>query len=123
MRSAQPHSANPKNPATTSPVVIADIIRGEIGFDGLLMSDDVSMKALSGDFGEKTAAILAAGCDVVLHCNGDMDEMSAVAASTPALSGRSLERARAALARPAGDEGADEAALRDEFQQLARAVA
>lgn len=114
---------DPKTPATTSPVVIADIIRGEIGFDGLLMSDDVSMKALSGDFGEKTAAILAAGCDVVLHCNGDMDEMSAVAASTRALSGRSLERARAALARPAGDHGADEAALRDEFNQLARAVA
>lgn len=87
------------------------------------MSDDVSMKALSGDFGEKTRAILAAGCDVVLHCNGDMDEMGAVAASARALSGRSLERARAVLARRAGDHGADEAALRDEFSRLTQAVA
>ena len=66
---------DPNNPATTSGKVIEEIIRGEIGFDGLLMSDDTSMKALSGDFPSKAAAILAAGCDIVLHCNGVMEEM------------------------------------------------
>jgi beta-N-acetylhexosaminidase len=84
-------------PATTSPTIVADIIRGELGFDGLLMSDDVSMKALSGDFGARTDAILAAGCDVVLHCNGVMDEMRAVAARTFALEGEALRRADRAL--------------------------
>jgi beta-N-acetylhexosaminidase len=59
-----------------------EIMRGEIGFDGLLMSDDTSMKALSGDFPEKAAAILAAGCDMVLHCNGVMEEMAGIAAGT-----------------------------------------
>ena len=66
------NAIDPKNPATTSGKVIDEIIRGEIGFDGLLMSDDTSMKALSGDFPDKAAAILAAGCDIVLHCNGVM---------------------------------------------------
>ncbi len=56
-----------------------EIIRGEIGFDGLLMSDDISMKALSGDFPTKATAILAAGFDIVLHCNGVMDEMAGIA--------------------------------------------
>jgi beta-N-acetylhexosaminidase len=105
-------------PATTSRKVIAEIIRGEIGFHGLLMSDDVSMKALSGDFGQRTAAIFAAGCDVVLHCNGVMDEMSAVAAQTPALQGRALERAKAALALLSGGAGEDEKAARSEFAAL-----
>lgn len=71
-------------PATQSPAVIADIIRGEIGFDGLLMSDDLSMQALTGSFEHRTESSLAAGCDAVLHCNGNMTEMSAVArAATP----------------------------------------
>ena len=73
---------DPDNPATTSGKVIAEIIRGEIGFDGLLMSDDISMKALSGDFPSKAAAILAAGCDIVLHCNGVMEEMAGIASRT-----------------------------------------
>ena len=68
------------------------MIRGEIGFDGLLMTDDLSMKALRGDFDERAAAALAAGCDVVLHCNGDMAEMAAVAAAAAALAGRSRRR-------------------------------
>lgn len=110
-------------PATTSPTVIADIIRGEIGFDGLLMSDDVSMKALSGDFGDRTEAILAAGCDVVLHCNGQMDEMRAVAERLRPLSGRALERADRALAGLGVRATDDEAALRSEFAAMFGAVA
>ncbi len=114
---------DPDNPATTSARVIGDIIRGEIGFDGLLMSDDVSMKALSGDFSQKARAILAAGCDVVLHCNGVMDEMAAVAAATPALAGRALERARRALDLRAGASSESEMLARAEFDALARSVA
>lgn len=66
-------------PATTSPRVIAEVIRGWIGFDGFLVSDDLSMKALGGSFAERTALALDAGCDAVLHCNGDLGEMTAVA--------------------------------------------
>ena len=86
-------------PATTSRRAIRRIIRGAIGFDGLLMSDDLSMKALQGDFAERARASLAAGCDVVLHCNGEMAEMRAVIAGTKALAGRAKARAEAALAR------------------------
>ena len=109
-------------PATTSPTVIADIIRGEIGFDGLLMSDDVSMKALSGDFGDRTEAILAAGCDVVLHCNGAMDEMRAVGDRLRPLAGKAFERADRALERRAAQGAEDEAALRSEFAAMVEAV-
>ncbi|MDJ0945228.1 MAG: beta-N-acetylhexosaminidase [Kiloniellales bacterium] len=91
---------DPERPATTSPKVIAEIIRGEIGFDGLLLSDDLSMKALSGGLGERARAALAAGCDVALHCNGERAEMEAVAAAvsplSPAAEAR-LARGRAGL--------------------------
>ena len=90
---------DPRRPATTSRRAIREVIRGEIGFSGLLMSDDLSMKALSGDFAERTRASLAAGCDVVLHCNGDMAEMKPIAESCRPLSGSSRRRADAALAR------------------------
>jgi beta-N-acetylhexosaminidase len=90
---------DPVHPATTSRTVIDDIIRGFIGFDGLLMSDDVGMKALSGDFAERTRALFAAGCDMALHCGGDMAEMEAVASETPLLAGDALRRAEAALTR------------------------
>jgi beta-N-acetylhexosaminidase len=79
--------------ATLSHRVIETVIRGHIGFDGLLMSDDLSMKALGGAFEARTRGALDAGCDVVLHCNGDMDEMRAIAAVCPELSGRAAERA------------------------------
>ena len=85
------------HPATTSKTVIESVIRGWIGFEGLLLSDDLSMKALSGDFGQRTAALFAAGCDIALHCNGLMAEASAVAEAAPELAGRSLERAVSAL--------------------------
>jgi beta-N-acetylhexosaminidase len=112
-----------KNPATTSPRIIEEIIRGEIGFDGLLMGDDVSMNALSGDIDTRTRAILDAGCDVVLHCNGSMDEMRVITDGTPALAGRALERAKAALAGLDRFDGADEIAHREEFRQLFEAAA
>ena len=103
-------------PATTSPVVINDVVRGEIGFDGLLISDDVSMKALSGDFAARAETSLAAGCDVVLHCNGDMTEMRAVAKGARALDAQGiarLQRARELLKAHPGamDRARAEAAL------------
>ena len=88
-----------KRPATTSRKVMRRVIRGAIGFDGLVMSDDLSMKALSGDFAERAADSRAAGCDVVLHCNGDMAEMKAVVKGAGELKGKAAQRARAALAR------------------------
>ncbi len=84
-------------PATVSAKVIEEAIRGFIGFDGLLMSDDLSMHALSGTLGERTRASLAAGCDLALHCNGKMEEMAAVAMAAPHLERRALQRFEAAL--------------------------
>ena len=95
----------------------------EIGFDGLLMSDDVSMKALSGDFSSRTRAILAAGCDVVLHCNGVMDEMREVAEATDVLSGKAQERAGRALSGLETVDDSIEADIRNEFASLMEAVA
>jgi beta-N-acetylhexosaminidase len=86
-------------PGTLSKTVIGDIIRCEIGFDGLLMTDDLSMKALTGSFRARTEGAVAAGCDVVLHCNGDLTEGRPVAEGAPELAGKALERAEAALAK------------------------
>lgn len=86
-------------PASTSPTIIDEVIRGEIGFDGLLMSDDIGMEALSGPMYERTRSVLDAGCDVVLHCNGDFEEMEAVAAASSVLSGDPLRRFEAARKR------------------------
>jgi beta-N-acetylhexosaminidase len=88
-----------RRPATTSKKVMRKVVRGAIGFDGLVMSDDLSMKALSGDFTERARESRAAGCDVVLHCNGGMAEMKAVVAGAGVLKGRAAQRAKAALAR------------------------
>ena len=87
---------DPKNCATLSPAVI-DLIRKDIGFGGLLMTDDLSMKALSGTFCERAAAALSAGCDMVLHCNGDREEMAPILTEVPELSGVAASRAAAAL--------------------------
>src|SRR5215813_8473798 len=70
---------DPVAPATTSANIVKHVIRDSIGFKGLLMTDDISMRALSGTIADRSRAALAAGCDVILHCNGDMDEMIAVA--------------------------------------------
>jgi beta-N-acetylhexosaminidase len=107
-----------ERPATTSRKVIDEIIRGRIGFDGLLISDDSSMNALKGTLGQRAANIVAGGCDIVLHCNGVMSEMLEVVAEVPVLAGRSLERARAVEAGfPAADHS-DEAELRAEFNAM-----
>ncbi|MBZ9659661.1 beta-N-acetylhexosaminidase [Mesorhizobium sp. ESP-6-4] len=116
-------AVDPDNPATTSVKVVDQVIRGEIGFDGLLMSDDTSMKALSGDFPTKAASILAAGCDLVLHCNGVFEEMSGIASRTTALSGKSLQRAERALTYIKDRDVADETAIRAEFATYFEAVA
>jgi beta-N-acetylhexosaminidase len=93
---------DPAQPATTSATIIDEVIRGLIGFQGLLMSDDVSMNALAGSISDRTRALLAAGCDMVLHCNGKLEEMLEVARVTPELSGKALARAgRALLSRKA----------------------
>jgi beta-N-acetylhexosaminidase len=89
---------DPAQPATTSATIIREVIRGVIGFQGLLMSDDVSMNALAGSLAERTRAIVGAGCDMVLYCNGKFDEMREVARETPELSGKALQRAQQALA-------------------------
>jgi beta-N-acetylhexosaminidase len=89
---------DPDDCVTLSHRAIGAVIRGRIGFDGLLMSDDLSMKALGGDFEERARRALQAGCDVLLHCNGDMAEMKAVAEGATTLSGRAAERAGAARA-------------------------
>ncbi|SFJ80703.1 beta-N-acetylhexosaminidase [Caulobacter sp. UNC279MFTsu5.1] len=86
-------------PATTSKKAIKKIIRESIGFDGLLMSDDLSMKALSGDFRQRAKDSLAAGCDVVLHCNGDMAEMKAVMSGVGKLSREARRRVQAVMGR------------------------
>ncbi|WP_168077930.1 beta-N-acetylhexosaminidase [Caulobacter sp. SSI4214] len=88
-----------KNPATTSKKVIKQVIRGSMGFDGLLMSDDLSMKALTGDFKQRAKDSLSAGCDVVLHCNGDMDEMKAVMSGVGKMSKEARRRAQAVMNR------------------------
>jgi beta-N-acetylhexosaminidase len=85
-------------PGTTSARVLTEIVRGDIGFDGLLFSDDMSMKALGGPFGERARAAFAAGVDIALHCNGDLAEARPVAEAAPPLQGRALARAQALLA-------------------------
>ena len=108
---------DPDRPATISPTVIR-AIRDEIGFGGLLFTDDISMGALPGTVAERCAAALAAGCDVVLHCNGERADMEVVAAACPALSGDALRRADAALARRPAPAALDTDALRAELAAL-----
>ncbi len=88
-----------QRPATTSSRLVQTVIRREIGFDGLLMSDDLSMAALKGTLGRRASAALLAGCDVVLHCNGDFKEMKEIVAKVKPLKGDPLRRAEAALAQ------------------------
>lgn len=113
---------DPDFPATTSEIVIRDIIRSEIGFDGLLISDDSSMNALSGTLRERARAIAANGCDIVLHCNGQMEEMLEVVAEAKPLAGKALERARRVEAAFAQADRLDEAAVRSEFTSLLPSV-
>jgi beta-N-acetylhexosaminidase len=89
---------DPEEPATTSRTMIKDVIRKAIGFDGALMSDDIGMKALGGPFNERARRAVKAGCDLVLHCSGDLTEMTAAAEGTPELTGDALRRCEAAIA-------------------------
>ena len=95
---------DPDHPATLSPTVIGDIIRGRIGFDGFLMSDDLGMEALQGDFGSRAAGVVKAGCDVALHCSGKMEEMEAVASTVPPLSADGEARLARAMATTLTDD-------------------
>jgi len=99
------------NPGTLSPFVIREIIRGRIGFDGLLMSDDLDMEALSGTVPERAERAIAAGCDIALNCWARMDDMAGIAARLPALSEKGAARLDRALAFAAG--GADPSRQRD----------
>jgi beta-N-acetylhexosaminidase len=114
---------DPVAPATTSVTMVQQVIRGHIGFDGLLMSDDISMKALSGTLAECARATLAAGCDVVLHCNGSFDERRDVADACPPLAGEAKRRADAALAMRRAPESFDLAAAREEFAAINAGIA
>jgi beta-N-acetylhexosaminidase len=109
---------DPVHPATTSATIVEQVIRGVIGFQGLLMSDDVSMNALAGSIAERTRAIVTAGCDMVLHCNGRLDEMQEVARETPELSGKALERAERALASRKSPQPFDRQAARAQLDAL-----
>jgi beta-N-acetylhexosaminidase len=93
---------DPERPATLSPIVVEEVIRKRIGFDGLLMTDDIDMKALTGSAGDKAAGAIAAGCDLVLDCWGRIDEMEDIASRIGEMPARSLERLDRAMATIAG---------------------
>jgi beta-N-acetylhexosaminidase len=108
-------------PATLSPIVIETIIRGEIGFEGLLMSDDIAMDALSGPLPERAQAGLAAGCDVVLHCSGAPADNEALAGALDPMRPAAAARLAKALARNAGSPEDFEALIRKRDALLAHA--
>ncbi len=105
------NAIDPARPATVSPSTIDRAIRGAIGFDGLLLSDDLSMQALTGAIAERAVAALAAGCDVALHCNGVLAEMRAVAAAIDRLTEPAVRRVRRGSACRAAPAAIDPAAL------------
>jgi beta-N-acetylhexosaminidase len=109
---------DPDRPATASRRIVDEIMRGEIGFSGLIMSDDVSMNALQGSFAERAEAIFAAGLDVALHCNGNLDEAGAVASVAPPLAGKAALRADAALAAIHAPEPLDLARARADLAAI-----
>lgn len=106
---------DPHHPATTSATMMT-LIREQIGFSGLLMTDDISMEALSGTIGERAAASIAAGCDIALHCNGDPDEMMAVVAAAGDMTPNAVLRADRALAQRKTPEKIDIAGLVEELE-------
>jgi len=114
---------DPDFPSSQSTAVIGEIIRGRIGFDGWLLSDDIGMEALSGDCGQRALKVVAAGCDVALHCSGKLDEMQLVADAVPAMSADGEARLARAMATAlvGDDDGPDYAtcaAKRDELLAL-----
>ncbi|MEM9494660.1 MAG: beta-N-acetylhexosaminidase [Pseudomonadota bacterium] len=113
---------DPDEPATTSKTVIDRIIRGDIGFDGLLMSDDLKMKALGGSLAQRAEKALAAGCDIALCCNYDLEEKTAAAAVVPALEGAAATRAQSALAAARQADDRETAPLYEELANLLKPV-
>ena len=114
---------DPIAPATTSVTLVRDVIRDWLGFRGLLMSDDISMGALSGPIEARSRAALLAGCDVILHCNGKLAEMQAVASAVPVLAGAAAARAEAALGQRGQIARDDLVGLRAEWAALLAAPA
>ena len=113
-----------EHPATLSPTVIDTVIRGSVGFDGVLVSDDIGMGALGGGFGERAAGVLAAGCDLVLHCSGDLAEMRAAAAAVGPLTAEAAVRvARGETLRRASARDFDRREAEARFAVLTRALA
>ena len=112
-----------ERPGSMSPIVIGEIIRGRIGFDGFLMSDDIGMEALAGDFGSRAAGVVEAGCDAALHCSGKMDEMVAVASAVPPITSDGEARLARAMAstriEPDAPDLAQSIATRDTLLGLA----
>jgi beta-N-acetylhexosaminidase len=109
---------DPIAPATTSVTLVRDVIRDWLKFRGLLMSDDISMGALSGSIEARSRAAIAAGCDLVLHCNGNLDEMQAVASAVPTLAGQAAARSDAALDRRGQPSQHEPGELRAEWMAL-----
>jgi len=109
---------DPVHPATTSATMVTQVIRAAIGFQGLLMSDDVSMNALEGTVRDRSRAILAAGCDMILHCNGRIEEMREVADEAVELTGLAGARARAAREARQAPRPFDRKAGRAELEHL-----
>ena len=116
-------AVDPDRPATVSPTVIEEVIRGEIGFDGLLVSDDLSMQALSGTLSERTAGALAAGCDVALHCNGESTEMQQVAEAASPLTETARRRLTEAEAQRRAPSLFDSLAAAEALEELLSTVA
>ncbi len=113
---------DPVAPATTSANIVKHVIRDSIGFTGLLMSDDISMGALSGSLSERSRAAIAAGCDLVLHCNGVLSEMREVASEAPVLAGEAARRAEVALAARKRPAPLDVAGSRAELANLLHGI-
>lgn len=111
---------DPERAATLSNTVISQVIRGEIGFQGFLVSDDINMKALSGVAGELASQVLDAGCDAVLHCNGVLEEMTSVSAYIPSLSLIAQERFKAGRAQIPEPDVIDAVALRAKLDEMVK---
>lgn len=111
---------DPDNCATLSKTIIQNIIREELAFDGLLMSDDLSMKALSGDFETRAKQAYDAGCDIILHCNGDMAEMQAIASALPSIDEKRQMRLQKAMLSATSTHRADKAEINALLEERAR---